>query len=107
MITLTDAARDRIRDLIIEENNPNVKLRIYIQGGGCAGMQYGFTFDEDVQEDDFDIEFNGVHVLIDSASNQYLDGATVDFVEDLMSSAFKVSNPNATTSCGCGSSFAI
>lgn len=107
MITLTDAAQERIKDLIIEENNPNVKLRIYIQGGGCAGMQYGFTFDEDVQEDDFDLEFEGVHVLVDSASNHYLEGATVDFKEDLMGSAFKISNPNAQTSCGCGSSFAI
>lgn len=107
MLTLTPSAVEKVRDLIAEENNPAIKLRIFVQGGGCGGMQYGFTFDEEVADDDFDIEVDGVHLLVDSASAQYLGGASVDYVEELMGSQFKISNPNAQTSCGCGSSFSI
>jgi len=107
LLELKPAAVEKIRDLIAEENNPDLKLRIFVQGGGCSGMQYGFTFDEATQEDDFDLVFDGVHLLVDSMSSQYLQGATVDYVEDLMGSEFKISNPNAQTSCGCGASFSI
>jgi len=105
MITLSDSATDKIRDLIAEENNPNLKLRIFVQGGGCSGMSYGFTFDEIVNEDDFDLDINGVHLLVDSMSSQYLQGAKINYKEDLMGSQFAIENPNAQTTCGCGSSF--
>jgi iron-sulfur cluster insertion protein len=107
MIELKESAIEKIRDLVAEENNPDLKLRIFVQGGGCSGMQYGFTFDEVKNEDDFDLEFSGVHLLVDSMSSQYLTGATVDYVEDVMGCQFKITNPNAQTSCGCGSSFSI
>jgi iron-sulfur cluster insertion protein len=105
MITLSDSATDKIRDLIAEENNPDLKLRIFVQGGGCSGMSYGFTFDEIVNEDDFDLDINGVHLLVDSMSSQYLQGAKINYKEDLMGSQFAIENPNAQTTCGCGSSF--
>lgn len=105
MITLSEEAVDKVRDLIAEENNPNIKLRIFVQGGGCSGMQYGFTFDEMVNEDDFDLDINGIHLLVDSMSSQYLQGAKINYKEDLMGSSFSIENPNATTTCGCGSSF--
>lgn len=107
MITLKPNAIVKVRDLLAEQNDPNIKLRIFVQGGGCAGFSYGFTFDEEVNEDDFDLEFEGVHLLVDSMSSQYLQGAEVDYVEELMGANFKINNPNATTSCGCGSSFAV
>jgi iron-sulfur cluster insertion protein len=107
MIELKPAAAEKIRDLIAEENNPDLKLRIFVQGGGCSGFSYGFTFDELKAEDDFDLELDGVHLLVDSMSAQYLTGVTVDYTEDLMGSEFKISNPNATTTCGCGSSFSV
>ena len=107
MIDLKPAAAEKIRDLIAEENNPDLKLRIFVQGGGCSGFSYGFTFDEVKAEDDFDLELQGVHLLVDSMSAQYLTGVTVDYTEDLMGSEFKISNPNATTTCGCGSSFSV
>ena len=105
MITLSDTATDKIRDLIAEENNPDLKLRIFVQGGGCSGMSYGFTFDEIVKEDDFDLDINGVHLLVDSMSSQYLQGANINYKEDLMGAQFAIENPNAQTTCGCGSSF--
>jgi iron-sulfur cluster insertion protein len=105
MITLSDTAVDKIRDLIAEENNPDLKLRIFVQGGGCSGMSYGFTFDEIANEDDFDLDINGVHLLVDSMSSQYLQGAKINYKEDLMGSQFAIENPNAQTTCGCGSSF--
>ena len=105
MLTITESATNKIRDLLAEENNPKLRLRTFVQGGGCSGMQYGFTFDEDQNEDDFTIEENGVIILIDSASMMYLDGASIDFKEDLMGSSFTINNPNAETTCGCGSSF--
>jgi len=107
MIELQPSAVEKIRDLLAEENNPDLKLRIFVQGGGCSGFSYGFTFDETAQEDDFDLEFDGVHLLVDSMSAQYLSGSSVDYREDLMGSEFKISNPNAVTTCGCGSSFSV
>ena len=105
MITLTENAINKLKDLFLEENNPNLKLRTFVQGGGCSGMQYGFTFDEDKNEDDFDFDFDGVPVVVDSMSAQYLNGAKIDYKEDLMGASFSIDNPNAETTCGCGSSF--
>ena len=107
MIEITDSAMTKIADILAEENNPNVKLRTFVQGGGCSGFSYGFTLDEEQSEDDFVIEKTGIMILIDSLSMQYLTGAVIDYKEDLMSSSFVINNPNATTTCGCGSSFAI
>jgi len=107
MITITDTAKEKIQELLIEENNPNLSLRTFVQGGGCSGMQYGFTFDEDQNEDDFEFEIGKFKVLVDSVSMQYLEGATIDYKDDLMGSSFSIKNPNATTSCGCGSSFSV
>lgn len=106
-MNLTETAVNKLQEIIREESNPNTKLRVFVQGGGCSGMQYGFTFDEEVNEDDFDFEYSGVKVLVDSMSMQYLNGATIDYREDLMGSAFAIDNPNAQTSCGCGSSFSV
>jgi iron-sulfur cluster insertion protein len=105
MLILTENAVSKIRDLLAEENNPSLKLRTFVQGGGCSGMQYGFTFDENQNEDDFVIDREGVTVLVDAASMQYLNGARIDYKEDIMGSNFAIDNPNAETSCGCGSSF--
>jgi len=105
MITLTDSAVEKLRDLLAEENNPDLKLRTFVQGGGCSGMQYGFTFDEITNEDDWEEDHEGVKILIDSMSAQYLDGARIDYKEDLMGASFSIDNPNAETTCGCGSSF--
>jgi iron-sulfur cluster insertion protein len=107
MLTLTDSSVDKIKDLLAEENNPSLKLRVFVQGGGCSGMQYGFTFDEEQNEDDFTIEKNGVMLLVDSMSMQYLNNAVVDYKDDIMGSSFTIKNPNAETSCGCGSSFSV
>jgi len=107
MLELKPAAIDKVRDLIAEEGNPNLKLRIFVQGGGCSGFSYGFTFDEIAAEDDFDLDFSGIHLLVDSMSSQYLQGAEVDYVEDLTGAQFTIKNPNATTTCGCGSSFSV
>lgn len=97
----------KVKDIIAEENNPALKLRIFVQGGGCSGFQYGFTLDEIANDDDFDLEFNGIHLLVDAMSYQYLEGATVDYVEELYGSQFTIKNPNAATTCGCGSSFSV
>ena len=105
MITITETAVAKIKDIIAEENNPAIKLRVFVQGGGCSGMQYGFTLDEEVNEDDWDIESNGVNVLVDSMSGGYLQGAIIDYKDDVMGASFSISNPNAQTTCGCGSSF--
>jgi len=105
MITITDNAVNKIREILAEENNPNIKLRVFVQGGGCSGFQYGFTLDEEQAEDDWDIEVNGVNVLVDSMSGGYLQGATIDYKEDQYGSSFAIQNPNAQTTCGCGSSF--
>lgn len=107
ILELNPSAVEKIRDILAEENNPKIKLRIFVQGGGCSGMQYGFTLDEETNEDDFTMDFDGVPLLVDSMSSQYLQGSTVDYKEDLMGAEFKIINPNAQTSCGCGSSFSV
>ena len=107
MITITENAQVKIADLLLEENNPNLKLRTFIQGGGCSGMSYGFTFDEEQNEDDFDISVDGVTLLVDSMSAQYLQGAKIKYSEDAMGASFSIDNPQAVTSCGCGSSFSV
>jgi iron-sulfur cluster insertion protein len=106
-LTFTAAAAAKVASLIEEEGNPNLKLRIHIQGGGCSGFQYGFAFDENVNEGDTEVEKDGVTLVIDPMSVQYLMGAEVDFVEGLQGSQFVVRNPNAATTCGCGSSFSV
>jgi iron-sulfur cluster insertion protein len=105
MITITDSAVAKIRDILAEENKPDLKLRVFVQGGGCSGMQYGFTLDEQVNEDDFDLDINNIHVLVDSMSGSYLQGAVIDYKEDQYGAQFSIKNPNAVTTCGCGSSF--
>ena len=105
LVTMAPGAIAKIKELIAEENSPNLKLRMFVSGGGCSGMQYGFTFEETANEDDFDLEFDGVHVLVDSMSRQYLQGAEVDYTESLQGSQFSIKNPQAQTTCGCGSSF--
>jgi iron-sulfur cluster insertion protein len=107
MISVTDSAVEKIRDILAEENNPKLKLRMFVQGGGCSGFSYGFTLDEDIAEDDLTIDANGVNVLVDAMSLQYLDNATVDYKEELMGSQFVIKNPNAVSTCGCGSSFGV
>jgi iron-sulfur cluster insertion protein len=107
MITVTEQAVIKLKDLLAEENNPALKLRVFVQGGGCSGMQYGFTLDEDTNEDDFDLDVGGVKVLVDSMSSQYLQGAEVDYREDQYGASFSIKNPQATTTCGCGSSFGV
>ena len=104
-LIFTDSAAAKVADLIAEEGNTDLKLRVFVQGGGCAGFQYGFTFDEAVNEDDTTFEKNGVTLLVDSMSFQYLVGAEIDYKEDINGSQFVIKNPNATTTCGCGSSF--
>lgn len=104
-INFTDSAAKKVAELIKEEGNPELKLRVYVSGGGCSGFQYGFTFDEAIADDDFGIEKDGVVVIIDSMSYQYLEKAEVDYKESLSGSQFVIRNPNAATTCGCGSSF--
>ncbi|MFB2862941.1 iron-sulfur cluster insertion protein ErpA [Aeromonas sp. MdU4] len=106
-IQMTDAAANKVKKLITEEENPQLKLRVYITGGGCSGFQYGFTFDEKINDGDTVVEKNGVTMVIDPMSLQYLVGGSVDYTEGLEGSRFTVTNPNATTTCGCGSSFSI
>ncbi|MBS1143507.1 MAG: erpA [Proteobacteria bacterium] len=101
----TDSAASKVKELIEEEGNPGLKLRVFVTGGGCSGFQYGFTFDEEVNEDDTTMEKNGVTLLIDPMSFQYLVGAEIDYSEGLEGSQFVIRNPNATSTCGCGSSF--
>jgi iron-sulfur cluster insertion protein len=107
MITITENAQSKITDLLSEENNADLKLRTFVQGGGCSGMSYGFTFDEVQNDDDFEIAVGNFKVLVDAMSMQYLQGASIDYKEDLLGSQFSISNPNAETTCGCGSSFSV
>ena len=107
MITISDSAKAKIKDLLIEENTPGLALRTFVQGGGCSGFTYGFTFDSEQNEDDFEFPLDEVKVLVDAMSMQYLQGATIDYKEELMGSSFTIKNPNATTTCGCGSSFGV
>ncbi len=104
-LVFTDSAADKVKQLVEEEGNPELKLRVFVQGGGCSGFQYGFTFDEIVNEDDTPMTKNGVTLLIDAMSLQYLMGAEIDYKEDLQGAQFVIKNPNATSTCGCGSSF--
>jgi iron-sulfur cluster insertion protein len=106
MITITDTASIKIADILAEEEqNTTTRVRVFVQGGGCSGMQYGFTLDDSQNEDDFEIPAGSLSVLVDSISMQYLENASIDYVEDLTGSQFKISNPQAQTTCGCGSSF--
>jgi iron-sulfur cluster insertion protein len=107
MIQITESAKQRIVELLNEENNPDLKLRTFVQGGGCSGFSYGFTFDEDQAEDDWELPIGQFKVLIDSMSMQYLQGAEIDYKESLEGAAFSIQNPNAQTTCGCGSSFSV
>jgi iron-sulfur cluster insertion protein len=104
-MNLDSSAIIKLKDLIAEEGNPDLKLRVFVQGGGCSGMQYGFTFDEAKNEDDFDLEYEGVKVLVDSMSMTYLQNANIRWNDGDMGSSFVIDNPNAETTCGCGSSF--
>ena len=106
-MNLQPAAIDKLRELVAEEGNPDLKLRVFVQGGGCSGFQYGFTFDEVKNEDDFDFAYDNVQVVVDAMSMQYLQGASIDWKEDLMGASFVIDNPQATTTCGCGSSFSV
>ena len=106
-LNFTDAAAHKVGQLIEQEGNAALKLRVYVQGGGCSGFQYGFTFDEEVQEGDTEIENAGVTLLVDPMSVQYLMGAEIDYREDLSGAQFIIRNPNAATTCGCGSSFSV
>ena len=106
MLSITESAKARVLELLAEENNPNLYIRTFVQGGGCSGMEYGFTLDENKNEDDFEIPLaESKTLLVDAMSMQYLTGALIDYKEDLTGSRFSIENPNAQTTCGCGSSF--
>ena len=104
MITITESAKAKVQEILAEENDPTLKVRAFVQGGGCSGFQYGFTLDTEINQDE-DFEIDGV--LVDSMSMQYMSGAIIDYREDSMGSSFVIENPQATTTCGCGSSFGI
>ena len=106
-LVFTDSAAAKVADLVAEEGNPELKLRVFVQGGGCSGFQYGFTYDDVVNDDNTQIAKNGVTLLIDAMSLQYLVGAEIDYKEDLQGAQFVIKNPNATTTCCCGSSFSV
>jgi len=106
LVTLEQGAIDKIKSLLAEEDTQGLMLRLFVQGGGCSGFQYGFTFDEQKNDDDFVVEKDGVTLLVDAMSMQYLNGAIIDYSKTLMSEQFEIKNPNATNKCGCGSSFA-
>ncbi len=107
MITISDSAKTKILDILAEENNPNIALRTFVQGGGCSGFSYGFTLEEEQAEDDFEFPVGNYKVLVDAMSMQYLQGAEIDYKDELMGASFTITNPNATTTCGCGSSFGV
>ncbi|HEY0939967.1 MAG TPA: iron-sulfur cluster insertion protein ErpA [Steroidobacter sp.] len=106
-LVFTDSAASKVKELVDEEGNPDLKLRVFVQGGGCSGFQYGFTFDENLEEGDTRVENGGVTLLIDPMSIQYLAGAEIDYKEDIEGAQFVIRNPNASTTCGCGSSFSM
>ena len=106
-LIFTDNAVNKVKSLIAEEGNPALKLRVFVTGGGCSGFQYGFTFEEDINEDDFQLQKEGVTLLVDSMSYQYLGGAEIDYKEGINGAQFVIKNPNATTTCGCGASFSV
>ena len=105
MLTVTEAAQTKITDILAEENNPAMRLRMFVQGGGCSGMSYGFSLDEVMNEDDFEIPFSTSSILVDAVSMQYVSGSTIDYKDDLSGSQFVIKNPSAVSTCGCGSSF--
>lgn len=107
MITFTESASLKINDLLLEQNDKSLMLRIFIQGGGCSGFNYGFTFDTEKNDDDFEYMTGNAKVVVDGMSLQYLQGSTVDYKEQIMGSNFVINNPNAATTCGCGSSFSV
>ena len=107
MINITDNAKKKIIELLNEEKNPNLCLRTFVQGGGCSGFQYGFTFDEEKAQDDYSFPIGNFNLLVDAMSMQYLENAEIDYKDDLSGSAFTINNPNAQSTCGCGSSFSI
>jgi iron-sulfur cluster insertion protein len=107
MIDITESAKNKIKDILYDEGNPNMSLRTFVQGGGCSGFSYGFTLDEEKNEDDFEIVLDEFKVLVDAMSMQYLQGAVIDYKEEAMGSQFVISNPNAQSTCGCGSSFSV
>jgi iron-sulfur cluster insertion protein len=107
MINLTSGAIGKLKEILAEENNPNVMLRVFVQGGGCSGFSYGFTLDEEQNEDDFDFSYDDIKVVVDSISLQYLQDASIDYKEDLMNASFVINNPQAQSTCGCGSSFSV
>ncbi len=106
-LVFTDNAAKKVKELIDEEGSPDLKLRVFVSGGGCSGFQYGFTFEEEVNDDDTQVDKDGVILLIDPMSLQYLAGAEIDYTDSLQGSQFVIRNPNATTTCGCGSSFSV
>ena len=106
-IEITDSANAKISDILAEENNADAKLRVFVQGGGCSGFSYGFTLDEVQAEDDFDFAYGDIKVLVDSMSMQYLQDSEIDYKEDTMTSSFVINNPQAVSTCGCGSSFSV
>lgn len=105
-LVFTDSAAEKVLSLLLEEDNPDMMLRVFIQGGGCSGFSYGFRFEEEIEDDDLSVKNRGVTLIVDPMSVQYLTGATIDYTESLAVSQFVIRNPNATTTCGCGSSFA-
>mgnify|MGYP003336793901 CR=1 FL=1 len=107
MITITEPAKAKLREILAEENNPNLKLRMFVQGGGCSGFQYGFTLDEVIDAEDFVLTEDEITVVVDYMSIPYVENSEIDYVTDLQGSTFSIKNPNATTTCGCGSSFSI
>jgi len=108
MVEITESAKSKIIDLLLEENNPKLALRTFVQGGGCSGFSYGFTFDDVKNEDDFEFPINEQYnVFVDAMSMQYLQGAVIDYKEEVMGSQFVITNPNAQSTCGCGSSFSV
>lgn len=106
-MNLQPAAVDKLKELVAEEGNPNLMLRVFVQGGGCSGFSYGFTFDEAKNEDDFDFAYDSVQVVVDAMSMQYLQGSAIDYREDAMGASFVINNPQAVSTCGCGSSFSV
>ena len=106
-MNILPGAVTKLQELFTEENNPNLKLRVFVQGGGCSGFSYGFTFDEVKNEDDFDFVYDSVQVVVDSMSMQYLQDSAIDYKEDAMGASFVINNPQAVSTCGCGSSFSI
>ncbi len=106
-VIFTQAAAGKVHELLLEENNPALKLRVFVTGGGCSGFKYGFTFDENLEEGDLAVENGGVTLLVDPMSLQYLSGAEIDYKDDVDGAQFVIRNPNATTTCGCGSSFSV